>query len=215
MKIEIGQEFPRHFQPAYPEEFELFSHFEVTAGIPTVLFAVTTWKENEKPNVCFHAWSSFHGDKTAFFAVMGNLFQHTHTFANIQRERCFGINFLPISAYDALVNTIHQNDLETDEFAAGGFTLFPAKTIHAPMIEQAFVGLECTLKEVSDLSGAGITAMVIGQVQHAWLEEAYAQGYEKRYGKEGFMLLVPAPQDLVTGQPAQSAIATLTIEKLD
>ena len=215
MKIEIGQEFPRHFQPAYPEEFELFSHFEVTAGIPTVLFAVTTWKENGKPNVCFHAWSSFHGDKTAFFAVMGNLFQHTHTFANIQRERCFGINFLPISAYDALVNTIHQNDLETDEFAAGGFNLFPAKTIHAPMIQEAFLNVECTLKEVSDLSGAGITAMVIGQVQHAWVEEDYARGYEKRYGKEGFMLLVPAPQDLVTGQPAQSAIATLKIQKLD
>lgn len=132
MKIEIGQEFPRHFQPAYPEEFELFSHFEVTAGIPTVLFAVTTWKENGKPNVCFHAWSSFHGDKTAFFAVMGNLFQHTHTFANIQREQCFGINFLPISAYDALVNTIHQNDLETDEFAAGGFTLISRQNQSMP-----------------------------------------------------------------------------------
>ena len=44
MKIEIGKDFPRYFKPAYPEEFDLFSHFEVTAGIPTVLFAVTTWK---------------------------------------------------------------------------------------------------------------------------------------------------------------------------
>lgn len=59
-------------------EFELFSHFEVTAGIPTVLFAITTWKESGQPNVCFHSWSCFHGDKTAFFAVMGNLYQHTH-----------------------------------------------------------------------------------------------------------------------------------------
>ena len=40
MKIEIGKEFPEYFKPLYPEEFELFSHFEVTAGIPTVLFAV-------------------------------------------------------------------------------------------------------------------------------------------------------------------------------
>ena len=71
MKIEIEKDFPQYFKPAYPEEFELFSHFEVTAGIPTVLFAVTTWKENGKPNVCFHSWSCFHGDKTAFFAVMG------------------------------------------------------------------------------------------------------------------------------------------------
>ena len=71
MKIEIRKDFPQHFKPAYPEEFDLFSHFEVTAGIPNVLFAVTTWKENGKPNVCFHSWSCFHGDKTAFFAVMG------------------------------------------------------------------------------------------------------------------------------------------------
>ena len=49
MKIEIGKDFPRYFKPSYPEEFELFSHFEVSAGIPTVLFAITTWKENGKP----------------------------------------------------------------------------------------------------------------------------------------------------------------------
>ena len=95
----------------------MFSHFEVTAGIPSVLFAVTTWKENGKPNVYFHSWSCFHGDKTAFFAVMGNLYQHTHTYANIQREKCFCINFLPISCYDKLVNTIHHNEWDDDEFA--------------------------------------------------------------------------------------------------
>ena len=55
MKIEIGKDFPQYFKPSYPEEFELFSHFEVTGGIPTVLFAITTWKENGKPNVCFHS----------------------------------------------------------------------------------------------------------------------------------------------------------------
>ena len=36
MKIEIRKDFPQHFKPAYPEEFDLFSHFEVTAGIPNV-----------------------------------------------------------------------------------------------------------------------------------------------------------------------------------
>lgn len=215
MKIEIEKDFPQYFKPAYPEEFELFSHFEVTAGIPTVLFAITTWKENGKPNVCFHSWSCFHGDKTAFFAVMGNLYQHTHTYANIQREKCFCINFLPISCYDRLVNTIHQNEWDDDEFAAGGFTVSNAKTIHAPAISEAFLTMECTLKDIQDLSGAGITAMVIGQVQHISVEEAYAQGYELRYGKDGFMLLVPAPQDLVTGEPNQSAIATVHIEKYD
>lgn len=167
------------------------------------------------PNVCFHSWSCFHGDKTAFFAVMGNLYQHTHTYANIKREKCFCINFLPISYYDKLVDTIKHNDMETDEFAVGYFTLSNAKTIHAPIIQEAFINMECTLKETQDLSGAGITAMVIGQVQHISVEKEYAQGYEQRYGTDGFMMLIPAPQDLVTGQPNQSAIATVKIERLD
>lgn len=215
MKIEISKDFPNYFKSSYPEEFELFSHFEVTAGIPTVLFAITTWKENGKPNVCFHSWSCFHGDKTAFFVVMGNLYQHTHTYTNIKREKCFCINFLPISYYGQLVDTIKENDLETDEFEAGKFNLSKAHTIHAPMINEAFMNIECTLKSVEDLSGAGMTAMIIGQVQHISVDRDYAQGYEKRYGKDGFMMLVPAPQDLVTGKSNQSAIATINIEKYD
>ena len=215
MKVEMGRTFPANFKALYPEEFELFSHFEVTAAIPTVLFAITTWKENGKPNVCFHAWSCFHGDKTAFFAVMGNLYQHTHTYANIQREGCFCINFLPMSAYDRLVRTIHNNAYEEDEFAAGNFTLSKARSVYAPVIEEAFISMECTLKDVQDLSGAGITAMVTGQVQHISVDEAYARGYEKRYGKDGFMLLVPAPQDLITGEPNQSGIAEVEVRRLD
>ena len=117
--------------------------------------------------------------------------------------------------YDTLIATINHNDLEADEFAIGSFTLTNAKTIQAPIIQEAFMNMECTLKEVQDLSGAGITAMVIGRVQHISVEEAYAQGYELRYGKDGFMMLIPAPQDLVTGEPNKSAIATVDIEKYD
>ena len=90
------------------------------------------------------------------------------------------------------------------------FALDRARTIHAPVIEGAFLTLECTLEQVQDLSGSGITAMVTGRVQHASVvEQDYARGYGKRYGPDGFMLLTPAPQDLVTGQPGQSGIATL------
>lgn len=215
MKIEIGKSFPEYFKALYPEEFELFSHFETTSAIPTVLFAITTWKENGQPNVCFHAWSCFHGDKSAFFAVMGNLYQHTHTYANILREKCFCVNFLPISCYNRLVDTINHNDYEADEFQVGSFSLSDAKTINAPAIQEAFINMECTLKNVQDLSGAGVAAMVIGEVQHISVDEDYARGYEKRYGKDGFMMLIPSPQNLVTGEAPQSAIATVKIEKFD
>ena len=215
MKIEIGKEFPGYFKSLYPEEFQLFSHFETTAAVPGPLFAITTWKENEKPNVCLHSWSCFHGDKTAFFAVMGNLYQHTHTYANILRERCFCINFLPVSCYDRLTETIFHNEYDSDEFQTGGFALEEARTIHAPVIREAFLTMECTLRDVQDLSGAGMAAMVIGEVQHMSVEEDYAQGYAKRYGEEGFMMLVPSPQNLVTGEADLSAIGTVKIEKYD
>ena len=215
MKIEIGKEFPGYFKSLYPEEFQLFSHFETTAAVPGALFAITTWKENGKPNVCLHSWSCFHGDKTAFFAVMGNLYQHTLTYANILRERCFCVNFLPISCYDRLTETIFHNEYDSDEFQTGDFTLEEARSIHAPVIREAFLTMECTLRDVQDLSGAGMAAMVIGKVEHMSVEEDYAQGYAKRYGEEGFMMLVPSPQNLVTGEPDLSAIGTVKIEKYD
>lgn len=214
LKIEIGTEFPQFFESMYPEEFELFSHFEVTAAIPHVLFAITTWKENGQPNICLHAWGCFHGDQNAFFAVMGNLYQHTHTFKNIQRDQCFCVNFLSIRYYEQLVNTIKMNETDTDEFVAGNFTLEHGKTIHAPIIQEAFMTMECTLKDIQDLTHSGNTAMVIGQVQHISVEEGYAQGYQ-RYGKDGFTLLIPSPQDLVSGKANLSAIGTVDIQKYD
>lgn len=213
MKIEIGIERPACFQPAYPEEFDLFSHLELAAAIPQVLFAVTTWKENGKPNVCFHSWSCFHGDRTAFFAVLGNLYQHTHTYANIKRTRGFAVNFLPVHYYDALIETIRQNELDADEFSAGGFTLENARTISAPIIQESFLTLECSLKSMEDLSGAGITAMVVGQVRNCWIDADLSP--ESRCGKAGYMLLMPGAQNLSTGEPNPSIIASLTIEKRD
>mgnify|MGYP000236463962 FL=1 len=215
MKLQVGTERPGHFQPGYPEQWDIVSHLECAAGIPQALFAITTRKENGRPNVCFHSWSCFHGDKTAFFAVLGGLFQHTHTYANILREGVFCLNFLPLSAYEGLCKTILYNQEDLDEIQAGGFTLEPAATMDAPCIRESFLQLECTLEEAKDLSGAGITAMVTGRVRQVRVEEAYAKELDRRYGPAGFMLLASAPQNLQTGQASPSRILTLNIARYD
>ncbi len=215
MKLQVGTERPGHFQPGYPEQWDIVSHLECAAGIPQALFAITTRKENGQPNVCFHSWSCFHGDKTAFFAVLGGLFQHTHTYANILREGVFCLNFLPLSAYEGLCKTILYNQEDLDEIQAGGFTLEPAATMDAPCIRESFLQLECTLEEAKDLSGAGITAMVTGRVQQVRVEEAYARELDRRYGPAGFMLLASAPQNLQTGQASPSRILTLNVARYD
>lgn len=215
MKLQVGTERPGHFQPGYPEQWDIVSHLECAAGIPQALFAITTRKENGQPNVCFHSWSCFHGDKTAFFAVLGGLFQHTHTYANILREGVFCLNFLPFSAYEDLCKTILNNQEDLDEIQAGGFTLEPAATMDVPCIRESFLQLECTLEEAKDLSGAGITAMVTGRVRQVRVEEAYAKALDRRYGPAGFMLLASAPQNLQTGQASPSRILTLNIARYD
>ena len=215
MKLQVGTERPGHFQPGYPEQWDIVSYLECAAGIPQALFAITTRKENGQPNVCFHSWSCFHGDKTAFFAVLGGLFQHTHTYANILREGVFCLNFLPLSAYEGLCKTILYNQEDLDEIQAGGFTLEPAATLDVPCIRESFLQLECTLEEAKDLSGAGITAMVTGRVRQVRVEEAYAKELDRRYGPAGFMLLASAPQNLQTGQASPSRILTLNIARYD
>lgn len=215
MKLQVGTERPGHFQPGYPEQWDIVSHLECAAGIPQALFAITTRKENGRPNVCFHSWSCFHGDKTAFFAVLGGLFQHTHTYANILREGVFCLNFLPLSAYEGLCKTILYNQEDLDEIQAGDFTLEPAATLDVPCIRESFLQLECTLEEAKDLSGAGITAMVTGRVRQVRVEEAYAKELDRRYGPAGFMLLASAPQNLQTGQASPSRILTLNIARYD
>ena len=52
-------------------------------------------------------------------------------------------------------------------------------------------------------------------LQHVSVEEKYAQGYKKRYGKDGFMMLISSSQDLVSGEPGKPAIAVVNIEKFD
>ena len=215
MKYEIDARRPESFRPSYPEEFDLFSHLELTAAIPQALFAVTTWKGNGMPNVCPHAWSCFHGGPTAFFAVLGNLYQTTHTYENLRREGAFCVNFLSLRHYDGLMRTIRHNGDGEDEFQTGGFTLEEGRHVHAPRIGESFLVLECRLDSLRDLSGAGLAAMAVGRVLGAAVEEAYVRDLTLRHGPEGFPLLFPGPQDLATGAPSPTGLATLEIRRYD
>ena len=134
MKIEIGAKKPDNFTSYWDGQYDIFSHFEYACGIPHLLFAVTTVKENGKPNVCFNSWSCFSGDSDGFFAVMSGISKWGHTYKNIIRTGEFVINFLEKDYFDACVNTINDNSDDADEFAAGGFTAELAKTVSCPRI---------------------------------------------------------------------------------
>ena len=210
MKMEIGNTKPENFVDRWPGEFRVFSHFEMALGIPHALFLITTLKENGLPNACFQSWSSFSGDSGGYFAITP-LLQTTHTYQNILRTKEFCINFISARYFDACYQTITNNSEETDEIAAGGFTAEPASCIGAPRIREAFLSLECTLHSHSDLSGEGISSLVIGKVLSAAMDADYLNGSEKKYGRDGFMYYLYDLQDFASGDQGQRKVASLNI----
>ena len=210
-RIEMGAVRPESFTATWDGQYDFFSHLEYACGIPNLLFAITTLKENGQPNVCFHSWSTFCGDGQAFHAILGGLSRHGHTYKNIARAGEFTVNFLSRDYYDGLIKTIQENGEDTDEFKAGGFTREEAVTVKAPRIKEAFLCLECKLTQSLDLSGAGIISLVIGRVEHMAMGEAFSKGIDEKYGEDGFMFNIHSPKDLLTGQGDASAVAVMKI----
>ena len=83
-----------------------------------------------------------------------------------------------------------------------------------PRIAESFLTLECKCERMEDLSGMGLTAMVIGRVTHMAIEEAYGKGFDdKKYTEEGFFYLLHTPKNLETCEGDQMGIATLCPER--
>ena len=210
MKIEIGNTKPNNFIHRWPGEFRIFSHFEMALGIPHSLFLITTLKENSKSNACFQSWSSFSGDSGGYFAITP-IVQTTHTYQNILRTKEFCINFINARYFDACYKTIINNSDDTDEIAAGGFTAEQARCISVPRIQEAFLSIECTFHSNIDLSGKGITSLIIGKVLSAAIDDDYLNGSEKKYGKDGFMYYLYDLQDFTFGDQGERKVASLNI----
>ncbi len=212
MKIEIGASRPSNFIDRWPGEFEVFSHYEVALGIPHALFLITTLKENGQPNACFQSWSSFCGDSGGYF-VLTPLLQRTHTYHNILRTKEFCVNFLSARYFDACYQTVFHNEADTDEIAVGGFTAEAGRCIKAPRIQEAFLSLECVFESQRDLSGKGLSALIIGQVVWAAMAEDYVNGADKKYGSDGFMYYLYDLADFATGDKGTRKVATLTVAR--
>lgn len=213
MKIEIQSQKPEYFKEEWPGQYDIFHWFELVCGIPHILFMISTYKENGKPNACFHSWSSFFGDGGGFFAVMPGVLRQSHTYANILRTKEFCVNFLSRDHLEGCQKTIEENSLETDEFAAGGFTLEPSKTIHAPRIKESFLTLECSLELEKDLSQKSISSLIIGRVNAIAIDEKFASGFDNRYGEHGFMFNIHKPKNPLNATGDLSGIGLMNIVK--
>lgn len=209
MKTEVGMERPLHYKEYWPGMYDLFSHYEYISNVPQPLFLITTLKENGKVNACFHSWSAFSGDAGGFFAVISGLMKHTHTYKNILRDKEFCVNFLSAEYYEACRATIQENGDDVDELVTAGLTAEVSSVVKPPRVKEAFLSFECKLHSDTDLSGKGISTMIVGQVVNAVVEGEHSDAAEL-CGINGFMYYVHAPKNPVTGDGNEAgAIAAL------
>jgi len=213
MKLEILTQKPDFFQEEWPGHYDIFHWFEFVCGIPHPLFMLTTYKDNGQPNACLHSWSSFSGDGGGFYAVMPGILQRSHTYQNILRTKEFCVNFLSSDYLEMCQKTVSHNDAETDEFAAGGFTLEASTTITAPRIKESFLSLECSLEMEKDLSQQGISALIIGNVRAIALDESFTENAFKRYGQDGFMFNIHEPKNPLNAAGKRSGIGVIDVIK--
>jgi flavin reductase (DIM6/NTAB) family NADH-FMN oxidoreductase RutF len=206
MKHEIGCKRLDSFKENWPGQYDYFSHYEYLSGIPQTLFLITTRKNNGKTNACYHSWSAFSGDGGGYFVIMPGLGTHTHTVKNIIRDKEFCINFLSPKYDKHCFKTIRNNDNEVDEIEVAGLTVENAKEVTAPRIKEAFLTFECNLESINDISGKGITTMIIGRVLNAAIDESH-KGIEAVC--ENFNFFVHAHRDPATGKGKTDFHATL------
>jgi flavin reductase (DIM6/NTAB) family NADH-FMN oxidoreductase RutF len=171
MKHEIGPEKPETLKEEWPGQWSVFSFYEQLCCVPGVLYLVTTQKESGKTNAGWFSSVSFHGDGGGHFALLPGIMQSTHTYQNIVREKEFVVNFLS-SDYDVHCRkTIGKTPDGLDELEAAGLTAEASKAISTPRVKEAFLSFECKLVSVTDLSGRGMNALLIGRVVNAGVDE--------------------------------------------
>ena len=212
MKLEVGTKIPDHFKTSWEGQYECFSHLEFACGIPQLLTAITTLKENGKPNLCFHAWNCFQGDQEGYYAILAGITETQHTYTNIERTGEFCVNFLSMEYYDRLMKTI-ENGKEDDEFALGSFTVEPSSSISAPRIKESFLSIECRREKIIPLTATGKSNLIIGRVLSMAVEEEYAKGVDQKYSKDGFMFNIHSPKNMYTGEDDSTGVGTLRVDR--
>lgn len=77
-----------------------------------------------------------------------------------------------------------------------------------PRVKEAFLTFECTLEQISDLSGKGISAMIVGEIMNAAIDEKHK---DVESVCDDFMFYIHAPKDPATGEGEKGAVAQLKV----
>lgn len=211
MKLEVDNLKPDTLVEQWPGQYSVFSWMEFVTAIPQPIFLISTLKENNKPNVCLHAWSTFTGEGDNFFCII-SILKNQHTYKNILRTGEFCVDFPDSTLLEKCRESVKNNSEDDDEITKSGFTVETAVKISAPRIKECFLSIECGLEWEKELFENSQWALICGRVKHiAMDEDRLKAGTGGRYGNSGYLYNIHSPKNPIDGSSAEDKIGVISV----
>lgn len=189
-----------------------FNWLEYVTAIPQPLALVTGYKENGLANGTMQSWFCF-SNENDFYCVFGDVNKYTHMYDIITKQKQLTINFPNKMSIGKCMDTIKNNDYDTDELKAVGLSYHNGSKTNSPIVEECFLNLECEFVWEKELFENSDRRVVCVKIVNIWFDEDhYDENKLGRYGETGYLYNVHSPvnPDILTQD--QSKIATLNVK---
>lgn len=188
-----------------------FSWMEHVLAIPSPLVTVTTYKNNGAPNATMQSWCTFVGEENSYHVIFGSVNKCGHMYKSCKETNCCVVNLPSKEVFHKCMETINNNEFDTDEITASRLTSVKAHKVNAPMIDECMVSLECEFEWEHDLVENGSHAVMCFKVINIWMEEnLWDENIQGRYGNSGYLYNIHSPQNPNTGEEYETFVGTIT-----
>ena len=137
-----------------------------TLAIPTPVWLVGTFDENEKPNIMTAAWGGICCSRPPCIQI--SLRKATYSHSNIMKRKSFTIN-IPSDRHwreSDYVGIVSGRD--TDKITDLEWSVVKSDLVDAPYIDQCKLIIECRLKEIIEL---GLHTMFVGEIMDVKVDQ--------------------------------------------
>ncbi len=137
-----------------------------TIAMPTPVWVIGAYDENERPNVMTASWAGVCCSAPPCVTV--SLRRERYTFGCISTHRAFTVN-VPSVRYAREADFFGiASGRDHDKLALAGLTAVPATTVHAPCVAEFPLVLECRVVETVDL---GSHTQFVGEIMDVKADE--------------------------------------------
>lgn len=133
-----------------------------TILFPTPVLIIGSYDEADRPNLMTVAWGGICGSQPPSVAI--SVRPARQTYDNIVKHQAFTVNIPSVAQVKEADYVGIYSGRNGDKFAATGLTPVPSELVHAPLVAEFPLALECRVIHTLDL---GVHTQFIGEIVDA------------------------------------------------